>query len=588
MKIRLRILFLTAIMLNALTQSAWAEFHWELETGFSVQFFHNKNPLGERTQNTIMIGDIERYNGLDGFFIGATDWNPNNPDSLVPFGFTRGHYSYFSKARHIFSFGRGGWGNSNILRFSIGYRTDNIAFHTRVNLDPLVLVNPNNLGTGQNEFGGGEPSFMTNDGRTPSWSDFLRYSFEEYYVRATAGPLTGFFGTASNRGKVLTFNNQNEMLLGGGLMVENFGINAPDRNADFVHDGLDTNNLLRSGAPSMDGIPDMPHVIYAKAHNIPYFMLALNVANLLPFPLTVQLALDPGNNSGVGANLDLDYRRMHGAFRLSAGRVFDRVNIDAIYKIAGGDPFTLTLYDEINNPDGPHQPDGAGFFVHNWGVYANILDLWRFDLGLGYSGYLKVHEDFLHKDTGVIRTRTSPLFTGLDLRIRYTGARNLVITSFNNISFAESNKSSIDHYVIGVVGQQLPYPNVSQSWFALYNALTVHYDISSRLTLALQAASRFGRITNTGFLLHNTFYPDAEIVRTRHTVGGGGFVSYRIFPNRMFETAEIQLGFVFRYLMQSYTNSISGSDEFFGSRDARGGAFDFAIPIRLHIVFGNR
>lgn len=563
-------LFVFTASLVFFPHNGYAEFYWGLESRFTTQFFHRQTPVGERAQQTIIVGGQERFNGVDGVMPGFTDWNPANPASNVAYGFNRGAYSFFTVNQHGLSFGRGDWGAMNLLRLSIGYNNGKIAFGARVNLDRLVGGNPANRGVGWNDFfaPADEHSFVTGDGRTPNWSAFLRYGFEEYYVRAVAGPLLGFIGAANDRGKVQTFNNKNEMLLGGGLMVENFGVNAPNINADFVHDGLDTNNLLRGGAPD--------HSDEAKVASLPYFMLALSLENRLPFPLTFQLAADPGNNSGIGTRFDLDYRSVRGMFRVSAENIIDRINIDAIYKISGGDRNTMDIRNDPNVTYGVFQPNGVGFLIHNFGVYANIMNIFGFNFGIGYSAYLETLESFKRIDTGVVATRTSPMFHGFDLRIQYTGIRNLVITSFHNISFAQTNKSSADAYVFGLTGVLLP-ENVSQSWLAFYNALTVTYNFSNRFFATVQAASRYGVITNNGFLLNNVvFHEDAVVRRTRLVVGGGALLSYRFSP-----FANFQLGVVLRYIYQSYSNSVPGAQNFPVTRNASGGTFDIAFPVNL-------
>ena len=562
---KLLILFLLVTVTSGIfAPQLAAQFHWSVSSQFNTQLFSCQTPLGERAEKTITVGDQTLYNEY------STN-NPLNPSNTIPYGMSRVDYTYFSDTLNFFYYGRGVWGASNSLRFTLGYSGDNVAFHTRVYLDRLVNASGANEGIGKNDFNadGSDQSFTAGDGRTPNWSALLRYSFEEWYVRGNYGILTGYVGITSDRGKVLSFNNQNESLLGG-LQVDNYGVNSPTQDADFVHDGLDTNNLLRSGAPDTTDIS-------AKYTSMPYFMLSARLDNLFSFPLTVQLAADPGNNGGIGS--ESSYTRIHGAFRISGEDIGGHINFDVIYRIAGGDPVTDDDYDPVINPFGALQPDGAGFLTHNFGLYANVLNIAGFGFGLGYSGYLKTFEGFREKDTGAIIPKTSPLFTGFDLRIQYAGIENLVITSYNNISYGKSDTASAERYVIGVTGIQLPNGS-SQDWFALFNSFTVVWNLTERLVVSAQIANRYG-IINTEISATDT---SSQIERSRKQCGGGAFAAYK------FSWCNLQIGFAFRRLIDSYSNTGSppaGSTQrtINGFRDASGGSFDIAIPIQLTFQF---
>ena len=548
-----------------------AQFHWALDSQFNVQLFSLQAPLGERKEKSITVDGQDYYNG---FLIQNNHPNHSNPSNMVPYGVTRGTYTYFSDTLSYFSFGRGIWGGANSLRLTIGYSSDNIAFYTRTYLDRLVRVNEINAneGIGRDDFyaAGSDQSFVAGDGKTPNWSALLRYAFEEWYFRGTAGILTAYVGLTSDRGKVTTFNNQSESLLRG-LQVDNYGVIAPTQNADFVHDGLDTNNLLRSGAPATTDVS------IAKYTSMPYLMIGLRLENLLPFPLTVQAAADPGNNSGIGS--DAGYTRLNGAFRLSGEDIGGHVNFDAIYKIAGGDPVTTNDYDPFNNVIGTLKPSGDRFIVHNWGVYTSILDIAKFDFSLGYSGYFKALEDFAEKESWNVIARTSPLFSGFDLRVRYSGIEKLVITSFNNVSFAKSDTSSAERQVFGVTGTQLP-DDTSQDWLALFNALTVVWNPINRLTFSVQLANRYGLINTDITSIDNP----STIERGRQQFGGGAYAAYK------FSCFNLQIGFAFRSLIETFTNNgvppVGSSIQTVGGfRDASGGSLDIAIPIQLTFQF---
>ena len=568
--------FLVSFMLLGLTFSvitpkAAAQFHWELATDFNVGLISWGLPTGERTEKLIMIGNTTVYNGTDGSGIN------NNPSG----GGNRGDYTYTSGTLDVFSYGSGLWLRGNELLLSIGYRGDNVEFHTRAMLDPMVRANerqgsviPPNLMSGDNSF-----VQITNNWRTPNWADFLRYSFDEYYVKGNAGFLSGYMGNTPDRGKVNAFNNFTDDVLRT-VNVGYYGVNLPgggkhcqDRfcacrhYADFLKDGLDTNNFMRS--PGIDGFLDFI--------DLPYLMMSANLRPLFRnanVPLTIQIAADPGNNSGITSNWD--YKKVNAGLRISGESILNRITFDAIYRMKGGDPDTKYSFDKVyNNTSGVIQPDGAGRTAHTFGLYANILNVPGFGFGLGYSGYIRIFE--ANDNTGPETiTKTGPLFSGIDLRLQYKGIEKLTITFNNNISFAGVKRESGDNIVIGVLYSPLTN-DTAQKWFALYNALGLDYMLSDKLTASFQIANRFGKITTEttpggagGF----------KTDRSRLQLGGGAYTAFQFNKYLLF-----QGGLAFRFVNDSYSNSAAGAQAAADTRDASGGIFDIAIPIRMRIVF---
>jgi hypothetical protein len=525
-------------------------------------------PFGERTEKLLTLdGNIEPNNIL------------NNPIA------GRGNYTYTTGYMDLLSYGSGQWLRGNELRLVIGYRNDHIEFHTMTLLDTLVRADLSD-GTGRpNEFGPDHSFVQTpSSARTVNWGDFLRFSFEEYFFRGTVGMFTGFVGNTPDRGKVNNFNVFTDDVLRT-ILVESYGVITPDSNADFLDDGQDINNFMRSPMVRANRVASSNTNDPFGWVDIPYFMIAARMENLLPFPLTFQIAADPGNNSGINSGGDhdsrddFDYIKMNGAFRLSAENIADWVTLDAIYRFRGGDPNTLDSYDKDNNAGGIIQPDGLGVFAHTFGIFANVLGVPNLGIGLGYSGYLKVFEEDRESTTEIINVN-GPFFNGIDLRLQYTGIDKLTVTLANNFSFGTIRRSIDDPIIaMGVLGTMLP-TGTSQQWIGLYNALGLDYQVNDQLSASLQIGSRYGLITTVYTPLTGG---STTITRSRHQLGGGAYVAYQ--ANSRFH---LQGGFVLRYLQDSYTNSDFGAQDVAETRNASGGMFDFAIPIRMRIVFGNK
>jgi len=547
-----------------------AEVYWGLDTDFNTGLFTRGIPAGERAEKLITLDNLKVPNN-----------NINNP-------FTgRGDYTFTPGYMDLFSYGSGRWLRGNELRMTIGYRTNGIEIHTMALLDSLVRADQSD-GTGiPHELGPDHSLVQTPNGiRNVNWGDFLRYSFEEYYFKGNVGAFSGYVGNTPDRGKVNNFNTFTDDVLRT-IRVENYGVITPDVNADFLNDGQDTNNFQRNPRVRGSRIVGADTIDPYGYIDIPYFMVAVDLGTFTKLPLTVQIAADPGNNSGMNSGAgndsrnDFDYIKMNGSVRISGERIADLLTFDAIYRFKGGDPNTINSYDEDYFPGGVIQPDGLGITAHIFGVYANILNVSNFGIGLGYSGYTKIFEE--DRDSTVfIINRNGPLHNGIDLRLQYTGINKLTITSANNFSFASVKRSTEDpQWAIGVLGTPLP-TGTSQRWIAIYNSIGLDYELSDQLKASLQIGNRYGVIETVEAPLSGG---SVTYKRSRMQFGGGMYVGYQLNDNFY-----LQAGMMFRFLNDSYSNNdpritVQNNPE---TRNAGGGMFDFAVPIRMRIVIGNK
>ena len=470
----------------------------------------------------------------------------------------------------VFTFGQGSWLRSNALRFIFGYKGEMFEFHTRTLLDPLV--NPASSLSDEYSMTGNK-SLVTETGRSVNWYDFLRHSFDEYYFLGRTRFFTGYLGNTPNRGKVDDFNTFTDDVLRT-VVVEHYGVNLPADDAGFNETGHDANNFMTRPVTEF-GVADPYEWV------MPYFMLDTRLAmrlGKLVFPVSMQLATDPGQNSGITGS---SYKRYNGSVRFSAEKIADLITFDAIYRIRGGDPTVLDTYDPAHNSGGVIQPDGRGTTAHIFGLYTNIHKVPNFGIGLGYTGYLVTYED--DKNTNKLTTRetittSGPLYSGIDLRLQYTGIEKMTITLNNNVSFATADYSTETAKSIGILG--IPLNSfTSQSWFALYNALGLDYQLTDDLALSFQIGNRYGLIT-TNSSVPGGGYSTAEM--TRMQLGGGAFAAYQI------RNILVQAGFAFRYLQDSYSDNAPGAQTTAATRDANGGTIDIAIPIRVRYVLQKR
>ena len=534
-------------LFSMIVPGVFAQFSWRLDADFNVRLLSWMTPTGEKAEKLINIGNDTKYNNL-----------ANNPNTN-----SRGDYSYISGTLDVFNYNRADSQRQNEMFMLMVFRHELVRMHLRSNLTNLILctVAANN-GTGANELSGNH-SFVMGNGRSPNWGDFLRYSFDEWYIRGMFGFFTVYVGNVSDFGKVNYFDNFSSDFLRN-IEVEPLGANTPTAAANYQNNGQDINNLMRAeNAGASDPFS------YSA---IPYFMAAARITQF-SFPLTVQIAADAGTNLMNG--IKWNYRRMSGAIRISGERVADRITFDAIYKFRGGDSDTLDNYDPDNNIFGGLQPNGTGIIAHAFGVYSNILNVKDFRFALGYSGLFKVYEDSLNKTSGITTGRTGPFFSGFDMRVVYTGINDTIFTFKTNISFANIEKSGTDSISVGLLGTNLA-ADTGQSWFAVYGALGILHYFTRQLHVFAQFGNRFGKIktnvTATG--------AESEVIRMHNRFGGGAFLAFQ------FNTyLRLQGGLGFYYMNDLYSNSGKDSQEIAATRNSSGGTFEVTVPVRMRISF---
>ena len=535
------VLLIFGVAAVAFPPKAAAQFSWRLFADINVRLASWNIPTGEKTEKLITYNNMTFYNNA-----------ANNPT-----GAGRGDYTYTSGTLDLFNYYRAI--RLNEFRLIVQYNSDAITLYTNANLNNMFRPGSNS-GTGGDELADGH-SFVQGSGKTPDWGDFLRYSFYEWYVRGNLGFLTAYVGNLDDRGKVNILNPFSDDLLLD-IKVDHYSVNTPTENAaDYQNNGNEVNNLFRS-----------PNTVAGNFSTtaVPYIMLAARF-DRFGFPLTFQIAADPGNNNFTAGVID--YKRFGGAVRISGENVANRITFDAVYRINGGDSNTLDNYDEADNPFGTRQPDGQGIFAHRFGVFANILNVPYFAFGFGYNGYLKVFEDTL-STSGKTTTKSGPLFSGIDLRLQYTRIPDTTLTFHSNVSFANTDKTTADAVSVGVWGQNLPLDN-AQNWFALYNALDVRLRWNNQLSFTFQIANRLGIVTTTVDPPAGEAYAyKRQLVK----LGGGGYFYYQFHRDLL-----LLGGVSFTYTNNSYSNSRSGARDNAATRDTSGGSFEIGIPIRLRL-----
>jgi len=552
--------FIFSVGSGAFAPDAFAQFSWRLDIDVNTGLMGWTVPTGEKSEEFLWVNGSQYENDAI-----------NNP-LFTGTGDHRGDYTWNKGSLYFFSYDRGDLLRSNALRFTLDYTESQVQLHTRSLLD--LLINRVVFETDDDGLSLIQLNEIRGE-RSPALWDILRYSFDEWHLQGNILFLYGRVGNTPDRGKVKDYSDAFTDDLLRLVKVDYYGINTPAPDAGFSGNGQDANNFR--SRPSIE-----PGTVDSYDWVMPYFMMGARLdmsIGSLRFPFNFQIAADPGNNTGVGGRSDaaLNLSRINASVRLSFEEIAKVVTLDALYRIRGGDPFTLELYDETDNPEGNLQPDGTGATAHVFGLYANILNIPNLGIGFGYSGYTVAYEATQESVNDKKITRTGPLYNGIDLQFQFTGIPNITITSVNNVSFAAIKQSTNTAVSVGLLGSDLNN-YTAQSWIGLYNALGLDIKVTDRFSASFQIANRYGLITsneanigvNAGFFTTK---------KSQIRLGGGGTAIFH------WRNMVLQGGVTFFYENNSYYNDASGAQDNFSTRNAAGGNFIIAVPLRLYIFF---
>lgn len=570
--------FLVFVFVCLATTGAYAQFHWGLTMDFNSDAFRVVRPTGDAaTQYFMFEGNPNRVPN-----IGAANRLPPNiflaegPAGALPGSFTSGSTAIFGHQ------GTDGWTHYNQLRMLLNGDGEHVTWRARINMD--ALVSPGS-------------QMVTGSGRPTGLQQLIfTQVIDQWWVRGTAGMFSAWAGIddhgrgATDEGRFQDFSD-----ITRGVNIEDFGIMLPmGLNPNLFRDGSDHNNFVR--AWELTGVHT--NTIHLT---VPVIVAAARFEETLPFPFSIELALDPGRNSGLAGN-PRNAITVNSGIRLSGENVFDMFNFDIIYQLRGNDPNTLenVVIGDDGNPLPPfdqNQPDGSGLFVHSLGAYVYFNQpLPNLGVSVGYSALFRTFEDnatFWADGAWQTRTVTSPLFSGIDLRLRYTGISNLTITLNNNVSFARASAGSwdpiadrltveargLDGAVMVTTNEQLQ----SQTWLGFYNALAVNYAVNNQFSLQLQVANRFGRTTDDRAFRTPAAGQILSIERTAHNFSAALLASYQF---NWFVL--IEAGLSTRIHNNTWERSIYGNPAE-TSLDTRNswssGSFGFSLPIRMRLTF---
>lgn len=519
---------LAVLLACCVSAAAFAEFRWLVDTTVATNIYGIIIPTGMHAQPYItdpVTGDRMTNNGFDDAMNQLIGLVPRKSTML----FTPSHYgatNYRNNGAYIpvsQSFFRptitpGGftWTEGNGFGVTMLWNANNIeAF---VKFDGGELMN----------------YFVYAIHGTPyTLGSFLEsIKIPEYWVRANTRLFDAHFGNRGGGGRTDIFQDHTDWIPTP-IRVDGFGVNVPSpegpiskteghRNLnniganDFLFalrqdswSGFDVSSYVVATFKMQQMIPDIPFPLFIDMS----LDFDYNVLFTPQYDMNNQLNYPTGNADLNPANQGFGQSRVGGGLRISAVDVANIFTVDLAYKLRGGD-----LTQKINETwdedlqTGDYGPDGVGSFSHVIGAYFNLPKLVPdLGIGFGYTALFRYVEDKVigapdDPDRYTVETK-SPLFSGIDLFLRYTGVQDLRLTFKTNVSFANvpaavwNENDDVIVRRIGLNGALInTSPYESQEWFAMYNSLAARLLITGRLNFNLELISHLGVITD-----HNTY-----------------------------------------------------------------------------------
>ncbi|MDR3356068.1 MAG: hypothetical protein LBO04_02660 [Spirochaetaceae bacterium] len=283
------------------------------------------------------------------------------------------------------------------------------------------------------------------------------------------------------------------------------------------------------------------------------------MTDLIFGPLTLQLNLSP-NYSGKSAsdlfNGFIAYFDPSGAsgavvdtnqryFRVGGRLIFDAGvgNFSALFKTYQW-PTNAEQNLEIAFGMPPTTRPGPKENYHTFGAYFDLTAIENLGLSLGYTGFLPV----LDADDV-----DNVLYSGIDLRLTWTGIEGLSLSTHNNISFAKGSEK--DWFILR---------GDDASFFSLYNAVGATKEITERFSVNAEIMN---------ILTKYDFGDPGEL-------GHDNFAVTTKFIAKVGENAEFNVG-----LSLDILNSIKKGQFAGGGDDIDDTVTTFSIPVGIIISF---
>jgi hypothetical protein len=507
------------------------------------------------------------------------------------------------------------WNRGTENRIQLWWTGESYEIYTRIRIDQVI----GNLMRSSN------PSSV-------SFFNFLSAGFDDWYARGSLGMFKALVGNCDHRGRTP------EYAAGFHEFTRNrqdfFGIHFPDifstPSLGLIITGAvsDSTESLNLRSAFKHGNND-----YRRYGSNPFWLFEMGFKDLIGIPLFFEVFGDMADMTlpdGDPTITNSGWNKLSGGIRISGDAIANLITFDAQYRLKGGSPSSFDGYKEMEDPSNPgsfinnnmdKQPSGKGRMLHHFGLYGNFSEVIKgLGISFGFTGMIRTYEDYFQithfgfetgdEIPGRTLTFSSPFYSGIDLRINYTGLEDrLGITFSNNVSFAsatgtDNEKEATTNFVVmlaggnneigpiinpnGQVSRVLGKDN-TQSWLSLYNALAVSYKLTNRLTCFFNIANRFGQFTEKTMdqdldptsLTNLDYIKPATTIYMRNDLMSVLGLTYLLSSNVTFHS-----GVSFRYISTSETHEGAFHEQVqVKTQDMSRGTMTIAVPLWMRITF---
>ena len=203
-------------------------------------------------------------------------------------------------------------------------------------------------------------------------------------------------------------------------------------------------------------------------------------------PVTAQLLLAPNYSKetaaamfagfteaamGTPVNLEVNER----FFRIG-GRLIADIGVGTLSAMVKTFSFPMEIINALEQPAVPTNGTKAAYTT--FGAYADLTAVENLGVSLGYTGFMPVNDA-----DGV----DNILWSGIDLRLTWTGIEGLSVSCHNNISFAR-----------GAEHEWMVLPGADSSFFNLYNAVGLTKELTDTLSVNAELANVYSKTKMQG------------------------------------------------------------------------------------------
>jgi hypothetical protein len=307
-----------------------------------------------------------------------------------------------------------------------------------------------------------------------------------------------------------------------------------------------------------------------------------------------------------GSNAPADSRSaINGSFMLNA-RLSDAIALDLFYAVKGQDtdtfarPISLTITPGTDVSVTDYTLPG-GMWQNIIGLYAGLNFVENLGLSIGYTANFNAYEaggyrDLSNTDVNPVKTTpitfTSPFYSGIDIRMSYSGIDNIGLTFNNNISLAGVKGEEIkkdgktEKIILGFGGTDIVDKGYSYDWFHWDAELKVSFSFIENLNLILHLGNQLA-VLSSATDISETFMGIATTTKGTEKSTENEF-RVSLFADYGIGAVNVGIGLFLGLQSKAYESEMTGSamgTSQTTKHTANSDVVTFGIPIMFKVQF---